>query len=138
MRHHCQAIPQRDAGDLKVVRADGGPGFFKLASYFRTQPGAAVVEGQRHERFDKNVQLRVFASGVDVPFGTLSQLIDNHGTENDLTGANGLPARDQMRIVLPQQIDAGVGIWKEDHDSGSRSSNSPCGGRSRWGMDPAT
>src|SRR5262245_55010501 len=64
-------------------------------------------------------------------FGAIEQFAEDNRAKEDISRAFLLDASDQFGLVLAQPADPRVGIEKVGHQKGSRSSSSPCGGRSK-------
>lgn len=125
----CQTAQRIVPSPLHSVRARVGSRHTSLRSHRRTR-------GTKRRK--KYVELSVFARRIGTRFGAMAQFIDHNRTERDVGDFRRAPAGDQLGLSLPEQRNAGVGVRKVDHSSGSRSSNSPCDPRRRPGIEPAT
>ena len=80
----------------------------------------------------------MLADRIGTTLRSVAKFVDDDGTERHVACLRGVPPRPSGGDFARQQGDARIGVGKEFHSSGSRSSNWPCGARSRSGIDPAT
>src|SRR5262245_44116411 len=66
-------------------------------------------------------------------FDTEQQFPQDNRTQHDVGLRMSLNPGNNLRLILPQPANAGVGVEQVSHDSDSRASRGNCGGRSNVG-----
>lgn len=93
-----EAVTKRGGSDHQVVRADDAALALEGAAQTAAASGAIFVEGHNAERTKEGVHFGVFFDGVGAAFGSVAQLVDDHGRKRHVPHRGGTPAGDERAM----------------------------------------